>query len=80
MTEAAPRGPVSRRRRRGFVRDPSHSSRFMNSFDELLRTFWSRPAYQRVFLAFTVGLFLSCAARVSQAQPEPVAHTASASR
>ena len=41
----------------------------MNSLDDLLRVFWSRPAYQRVFLAFTVGLFLSCAARVAQSQP-----------
>jgi hypothetical protein len=48
----------------------------MNSFDDLLRAFWSRPAYQRIFLAFTVGLFLSCAARVSQAQPEPSAPAA----
>lgn len=52
----------------------------MDSFDELLRTFWSRPAYQRVFLAFTVGLFLSCAARVSQAQPDPTVHAATESR
>jgi len=52
----------------------------MNSFDEILRAFWSRPAYQRIFLAFTVGLFLSCAARVSQAQPEPAAHEAIVAR
>ena len=38
-------------------------------FDSLLRTFLSRPSYQRLFMAFTVGLFLSCAARVSEAQP-----------
>ncbi len=39
------------------------------SFDSLLRTFLERPTYQRLFMAFTVGLFLSCAARVSEAQP-----------
>ena len=41
----------------------------MNPLDDLLRVFWSRPGYQRVFLAFSVGLMLSCAARVAQAQP-----------
>ena len=37
-------------------------------FDEILRIFWSRPVYQRLFLAFTVGLFLSCAARAAGSQ------------
>ena len=37
----------------------------MKSFDELFRAFWARPQYQRLFLAFTVGLGLACAARVS---------------
>ena len=40
----------------------------MNPFEELVRVIWSRPAYQRYYMAFTVGLFLSCAARVSQAE------------
>lgn len=40
----------------------------MNPFEEIVRVIWSRPAYQRYFMAFTVGLFLSCAARVSQAE------------
>jgi hypothetical protein len=40
------------------------------NFDSLLRTFLERPALQRLFMAFTVGLFLSCAARVSDAQPQ----------
>ena len=40
----------------------------MDIFDSILKTFWERPSYQRVFLAFTVGLFLSCAARVAQSQ------------
>jgi hypothetical protein len=40
----------------------------MNPLEELARVIWSRPAYQRYFMAFTVGLFLSCAARVSQAE------------
>lgn len=42
----------------------------MNPFEELFRVLWSRPAYQRYFMAFTVGLFLSCAARVSQADAQ----------
>jgi len=31
---------------------------------------------QRVILAFTTGLFLSCAARVSYSQPSPSSHVA----
>jgi hypothetical protein len=38
-------------------------------FDDIIRTFWQRPRYQRLFLAFTVGLFLSCAAKVAEGQP-----------
>jgi hypothetical protein len=38
------------------------------NIDSLIRTYLSRPTYQRLFMAFTVGLFLSCAARVSEAQ------------
>ncbi|CAA9360162.1 MAG: hypothetical protein AVDCRST_MAG40-3430 [uncultured Gemmatimonadaceae bacterium] len=38
------------------------------NLDSLIRTYLSRPSYQRLFMAFTVGLFLSCAARVSEAQ------------
>lgn len=47
------------------------------NLDSLLRTFLSRPGYQRLFMAFTVGLFLSCAARVSEAQPR-AGHAAAA--
>ena len=47
----------------------------MKSLDELFRAFWSRPHYQRLFLAFTVGLGLACAARVSD--PNPVEETIS---
>lgn len=39
------------------------------NLDSLIRTYLSRPTYQRLFMAFTVGLFLSCAAKVSEAQP-----------
>ena len=46
--------------------------------DSLLRTFFERPTYQRFFMAFTVGLFLSCAARVSEAQPNAAAAPAAA--
>jgi hypothetical protein len=40
--------------------------------DELFRAFLGRPVYQRIFLAFTVGLFLSCAARMAGAEPSDV--------
>lgn len=39
------------------------------NIDLILRAFFERPTYQRLFMAFTVGLFLSCSARVSEAQP-----------
>jgi hypothetical protein len=48
------------------------------NFDSLFRTFLERPIYQRLFMAFTVGLFLSCAARVSEAQPRPATPSAAA--
>ena len=48
------------------------------SFDDILRVFWARPVYQRLFLAFTVGLFLSCGARVSSAHPTKGDATATA--
>jgi len=35
--------------------------------DDLVRAFWDRPVYQRVFLAFTVGVFLACSARMAEA-------------
>ena len=47
----------------------------MKPLNELVRAFWSRPQYQRLFLAFTVGLGLACAARVSD--PTPVEETIS---
>ena len=47
----------------------------MKFFDELFRALWARPQYQRLFLAFTVGLGLACAARVSD--PNPVEETIS---
>jgi hypothetical protein len=39
------------------------------NLDSLIRTYLSRPTYQRLFMAGTVGLVLSCAARVSEAPP-----------
>ena len=43
---------------------------YQMDFESVVRTFLERPIYQRLFMAFTVGLFLSCAARVSEAQPQ----------
>ena len=48
----------------------------MNPIEELARVIWSRPAYQRYFMAFTVGLFLSCAARASKADAQTATPTA----
>ena len=49
----------------------------MDFLDSILKAFWERPSYQRVFLAFTVGLFLSCAARVAQQTDDAGIGTAS---
>jgi hypothetical protein len=38
------------------------------NLDDILRAFWARPIQQRLFLAFTVGLFLSCGARMAEGQ------------
>jgi hypothetical protein len=40
------------------------------NFDEILKTFLARPAWQRVFFAFTLGVFMSCSMRVAQETPE----------
>jgi hypothetical protein len=49
------------------------------TLDDILRTFWARPIYQRFFLAFTVGLFLSCGARIAEGEGvTPPPHAASA--
>jgi hypothetical protein len=37
-------------------------------FDRLLRRFFERPIYQRLFLAFTLGLFVSCSVKMAGAQ------------
>jgi hypothetical protein len=38
---------------------------FVVSVEDLIAFFVRRPVAQRLFLAFTGGLFLACAARVS---------------
>ena len=46
------------------VLDAPHSGS-LPMMDELYQFFARRPAAQRAFLAFTVALFLACAAKVS---------------
>ena len=36
--------------------------------DRLVRVFFERPIYQRLFLAFTLGLFISCSVKMAGAQ------------
>jgi hypothetical protein len=36
-------------------------------FDRLVRRFFERPVYQRLFLAFTLGLFISCSVKMAGA-------------
>jgi len=36
--------------------------------DRLVRLFFERPIYQRLFLAFTLGLFISCSVKMAGAQ------------
>lgn len=40
-------------------------------FDEILKVFLARPKWQRVFFAFTLGVFMSCSMRAAQEGPEP---------
>jgi len=44
--------------------------------DRLVRLFFERPVYQRLFLAFTLGLFVSCSVKMAGAQPS-VTHVTS---
>jgi hypothetical protein len=37
--------------------------------ERLIRLFFERPVYQRLFLAFTLGLFISCSVKMAGAQP-----------
>ena len=41
------------------------------NLDELLRVFLSRPAWQRVFFAFTLAVFMSCSMRLAESAGEP---------
>jgi len=36
--------------------------------DRLVRLFFERPVFQRLFLAFTLGLFISCSVKMAGAQ------------
>jgi hypothetical protein len=36
--------------------------------DHIVRRFFERPAYQRLFLAFTLGLFISCSVKMAGAE------------
>ena len=48
------------------------------NFENLLRAFFDRPVYQRLFLAFTLGLFISCGARMAGAEESRVERPAHA--
>jgi hypothetical protein len=45
-------------------------------FDRLVRCFFERPVYQRLFLAFTLGLFISCSVKMASAAPRVIHVTA----
>jgi len=36
--------------------------------DRLVRLFFERPVFQRLFLAFTLGLFISCSVKMAGAE------------
>ena len=38
------------------------------NLDRIVRLFFERPIYQRLFLAFTLGLFISCSVKVAGAE------------
>lgn len=43
-------------------------NQFMNEFDRLFERFWNDLWAQRIVLAFTVGMFLSCSAELASGQ------------
>jgi hypothetical protein len=52
-------------------------------FDRVVRRFFERPVYQRLFLAFTLGLFISCSVKMAGAAPrvlDVTAHPSPAAR
>ena len=42
------------------------------NIDEIFRVFLARPVWQRVFFAFTLGVFMSCSMQVANPAPQPV--------
>jgi len=46
--------------------------------ERLVRLFFERPVYQRLFLAFTLGLFISCSVKMAGAQSSVTSITHSA--
>ena len=38
------------------------------NLDRIVRLFFERPIYQRLFLAFTLGLFISCSVKMAGAE------------
>jgi hypothetical protein len=46
--------------------------------DRAIRRFFERPAYQRLFLAFTLGLFISCSVKMAGAEPSVTQDTSHA--
>ena len=46
--------------------------------ERIVRLFFERPVYQRLFLAFTLGLFVSCSVKMAGAQTSVTHVTSSA--
>lgn len=46
------------------------------NLDELIKVFMARPAWQRVFFAFTLGVFMSCSMKVAAETPEATVSSA----
>lgn len=45
------------------------------NLDRIVRLFFERPVYQRLFLAFTLGLFISCSVKMAGAEENVTAVT-----
>ncbi len=43
--------------------------------DRIVRVFFERPIYQRLFLAFTLGLFISCSVKMAGAETRVIGVT-----
>src|SRR5215213_3522808 len=67
-TNFVPRGSVSASQPPSCLMTAFLNSVVAMDLDRAIRRFFERPAYQRLFLAFTLGLFISCSVKMAGAE------------